>query len=603
MLHKMKKILFLILCVPLLVSCDDLLSQIENLIPNDNDAQVYNIDASSLNGWDIGFATEKCYTVLYKDSATNELHMYINERDANDDKGLIIICNQKLEITSLGTTKGLYSLDCSDSDIRLWRLNNENVLEEHYVPYSSNTRAISPPSLSQINNVLSAVSTTTAGGQGLYQLTQGDWGGFLETLKQAGVDFGAGKLLGKAPLLGIAYTYLRGSYDYYRWNEARRQRKALYAECYPEITEVANDSQGDCLVFVDIHNKNTLADYLFDFYNKTESDITRNKVYCGVVIREVFTPTYHNHTYISSLVCLNGEVDYGENLMFMLPALGQHIYQVTPFLLSSRVFDKNNNIGEEYILYGESYTYYPSSEFEALKKIYEKTNGENWTNKENWLSGRPLNEWYGITLDEKGFVKSIDLQNNNLTGELSINSSSFVHLSNININDNALERLSINHERLQHIELSNCIVNYGSISIENTELITIKDIKQLGKLSINCQTLIVDNCDFGETGTPFSSVNAESVLIRNSTMYNCGLNNDYLEFENSKTTNTWHCVTRKRARLINSYCSVICSWDFYDDAQIIVSNTTLIQPEWNADKTGTYSFTTNSAGWANMFSE
>ena len=375
-----------------------MLSQLGNLIPSNDDGQVYNIDAASLNGWDVGYATEECYLVTYRDSATNELHMYMNERDASDDNGLIIVCDSENRIMSLGTTTALYSLDCKDGELRLWRFNEENILEEYYIPYSSTTRAISLPSLSDINKVLSAVDDLATAGTALYQLTQGDWDGYFETLDQAQIDYAAGELLsGIHPSLGIAYTYLRYSYDYYRWNEARRQRKALYADCYPEITEVVNGSQDDCLVFVDLHNTNTLADYLYDFYNKEESDITRNKVYCGVVVRRMFPPTYHNYTYISSLVCLNDGVDYRENLMFMLPRLGNHNYKITPFLLSSRVFDEANDIREEYILYGDTYEYCPN--FPARIKDIKVLGGTNHQNLYDDSSSSILNNVVSFQLE------------------------------------------------------------------------------------------------------------------------------------------------------------------------------------------------------------
>ena len=50
----------------------------------------------------------------------------------------------------------------------------------------------------------------------------------------------------------------------------------------------------------------------------------------------------------------------------------------------------------------------------ALVALYNATNGSNWTNKTNWLTG-PLNTWYGITVTES-FVTKIVLYNNNLIG-------------------------------------------------------------------------------------------------------------------------------------------------------------------------------------------
>ena len=37
-----------------------------------------------------------------------------------------------------------------------------------------------------------------------------------------------------------------------------------------------------------------------------------------------------------------------------------------------------------------------------LAALYETTSGDHWTDNTNWLSEVPLNEWYGVTTDDKG---------------------------------------------------------------------------------------------------------------------------------------------------------------------------------------------------------
>ena len=53
---------------------------------------------------------------------------------------------------------------------------------------------------------------------------------------------------------------------------------------------------------------------------------------------------------------------------------------------------------------------------EILALLYEATGGGRWTDKANWLSDRPLNEWTGVTLDADGRVVALSLVANNLTG-------------------------------------------------------------------------------------------------------------------------------------------------------------------------------------------
>ena len=42
----------------------------------------------------------------------------------------------------------------------------------------------------------------------------------------------------------------------------------------------------------------------------------------------------------------------------------------------------------------------------------------NWTDNINWLSDAPVGEWYGVTTDDSGRVTSLDLYDNQLSGEI-----------------------------------------------------------------------------------------------------------------------------------------------------------------------------------------
>ena len=50
--------------------------------------------------------------------------------------------------------------------------------------------------------------------------------------------------------------------------------------------------------------------------------------------------------------------------------------------------------------------------------LHESTDGENWVNSANWLSGRPLSDWYGVHLDHDGRVIAIALFSNGLSGSI-----------------------------------------------------------------------------------------------------------------------------------------------------------------------------------------
>ncbi len=60
----------------------------------------------------------------------------------------------------------------------------------------------------------------------------------------------------------------------------------------------------------------------------------------------------------------------------------------------------------------------PRTDRNVLVAFYESTGGEQWSDKSNWLSDRPLESWYGVTVNAEGRVTEIDLPNNNLSGSL-----------------------------------------------------------------------------------------------------------------------------------------------------------------------------------------
>ncbi|WP_419860693.1 M66 family metalloprotease [Candidatus Palauibacter sp.] len=54
----------------------------------------------------------------------------------------------------------------------------------------------------------------------------------------------------------------------------------------------------------------------------------------------------------------------------------------------------------------------------VLQAFYEATGGEGWTHDDNWLTGRPLDTWYGVSADQDGRVTDLDLEFNGLRGHL-----------------------------------------------------------------------------------------------------------------------------------------------------------------------------------------
>ena len=60
----------------------------------------------------------------------------------------------------------------------------------------------------------------------------------------------------------------------------------------------------------------------------------------------------------------------------------------------------------------------PPTNREVLEILYDETDGDNWTDNANWLTDRPLGEWFGVITDADGRVAGVALSINGLTGPI-----------------------------------------------------------------------------------------------------------------------------------------------------------------------------------------
>jgi len=82
------------------------------------------------------------------------------------------------------------------------------------------------------------------------------------------------------------------------------------------------------------------------------------------------------------------------------------------------------------------------TEREILEIFYKSTNGPSWNRNDNWLSDKPLSEWFGITVhensNEKFIVKEIKLGFNKLSGEIPKEIGKLINLEYLSLNNNQL---------------------------------------------------------------------------------------------------------------------------------------------------------------------
>ncbi|MCK4664225.1 MAG: T9SS type A sorting domain-containing protein [Bacteroidales bacterium] len=79
-------------------------------------------------------------------------------------------------------------------------------------------------------------------------------------------------------------------------------------------------------------------------------------------------------------------------------------------------------------------------EYQALKDLYDSTNGENWNNNTNWLQGNTSADfatWYGLTVSN-GDVTRIYIVSNNLDGNIPTGIGNLSSLTSLSIQSNNL---------------------------------------------------------------------------------------------------------------------------------------------------------------------
>jgi hypothetical protein len=124
------------------------------------------------------------------------------------------------------------------------------------------------------------------------------------------------------------------------------------------------------------------------------------------------------------------------------------------------------------------------TEKEALKAIFDSTDGNNWSNHSGWDFSTNVSSWdpetqtgwYGVTLSEEGYVISLNLTQNNLIGVIPTQISDLVALNYLYLGDNQLT----GNMPIEMFKLTNLI--HLNIGDNNLTGVIPTDIGKLNKL-------------------------------------------------------------------------------------------------------------------------
>ena len=107
-----------------------------------------------------------------------------------------------------------------------------------------------------------------------------------------------------------------------------------------------------------------------------------------------------------------------------------------------------------------------TTEREALVALYNATNGPHWYDNTNWLSDKPLRQWYGVNTDSNGRVTHLSLSDNNLGGFIPAELGNLVNLTHLQLYNSRLigsippelgNLANLTHLRLYNTRLSGSI--------------------------------------------------------------------------------------------------------------------------------------------------
>ncbi|CAN0112144.1 unnamed protein product, partial [Chrysoparadoxa australica] len=122
----------------------------------------------------------------------------------------------------------------------------------------------------------------------------------------------------------------------------------------------------------------------------------------------------------------------------------------------------------------------------ALAYVYKQLDGPNWTNNTNWLTGA-LDDWYGVDVVNTR-VDSVQLSNNNLSGEIPLELGYVLNVKKIDLSDNLLsDTIDVELAQLSLLQ---------ELDLHNNRIDELADLS--GIASLNTVHLDTNFFDFGD---------------------------------------------------------------------------------------------------------
>ena len=182
---------------------------------------------------------------------------------------------------------------------------------------------------------------------------------------------------------------------------------------------------------------------------------------------------------------------------------------------------------------------------DLLIAFYHAANGPDWSNSENWLTDKLLNEWYGVTLDSEGRITQLSLGGNNLSGAILPELGDLKRLKGLVLRDNNLSGLLPPElGRLNQLR----VLDLGSNDLRGTISSKLGDLKLLEVLDFS------DNPLTGPIPRSFSRLDRLRSLRLDDTRLCAPLDADFRSWlQGIKNIDVSDCDNRDRESLIALY--------------------------------------------------
>ena len=135
------------------------------------------------------------------------------------------------------------------------------------------------------------------------------------------------------------------------------------------------------------------------------------------------------------------------------------------------------------------------SERAILVSLYHSLNGDNWEKKANWLSDKPLGEWYGITTNAEGKVTKIEFKDISIKGEIPANLKYLTDLEYLHLAHGSRALTLIDIDEYPSLKELSIAGNVKTLKIRKWQT----QSYQFGGGYTNIDSLIIEDCPNLET--------------------------------------------------------------------------------------------------------